>query len=292
MYEIVFPDARLRPFVECYWFLKTRLRPPQQLEEVIFTDARADIVFVYNSPYVRRKPGEAAPQLVRASNVDAQRRYPVRIQQQGPIHLIGVRFRPGGLAPFVSVPVYELSGSTVSLADAFGPAGADLEGKLYDVETGPGRRNARRAQVQLLDEFFLSRLTLPPEHAQVTRWMAAIEQRRGLVSIAHLSRETGYSVRSVDRMFQRVLGLSPKFFARTVRFRHVHYELMRQPEFEWDAIVAAYGYYDQSHFAKDVWALTGVGPRQYREHLTAKRRHPPPNHVQFLQDLPAGQALE
>lgn len=54
----------------------------------------------------------------------------------------------------------------------------------------------------------------------------------------------------------------------------------------WDATVAAYGYYDQSHLAKDVLAMTGATPREYREYLARKHGSPPPNHVQFLQDLP------
>jgi len=321
VYEIFFPAPPLRPFIECYWFLKARVRPPRQLEEVIFTDARADIVFVYSSPYTRTKATAAGPpQLMGASNLDAQRRYPVRIQQQGDIHLIGVRFRPAGLAAFVPLPVHELAGTTVGLQDAFGPDGAALEGKLYDLEgrgqdlaeggsggdgthgfgAGPqgnkgaqrGPARGRQAQVGLLDSFFLSRLATPPAYEPVAAWMAAIEARQGVVSIAQLSRDSGYSVRTVDRLFRQVVGLSPKFFARTVRFRHVHRELLRQPELAWDAIVAGYGYYDQSHFAKDVAALTGVPPKAYRAYLLAKRSDRPPHHVQFLQDSQAVADLE
>lgn len=32
--------------------------------------------------------------------------------------------------------------------------------------------------------------------------------------------------------------------------------------------------------------MTGATPREYREYLARKHGSPPPNHVQFLQDLP------
>lgn len=327
VYEIYLPAPALRPFIECYWFLQAALRPPHQLEEMIFTDARADLVLVYSSPYLRTTAGSparagsptkaglptkagsltkaSAPtsagpspsqpadqrqderhhqqepvrgELMRASNLDAPRRYPVHIRQQGNIDLVGVRFRPAGLAPFVRFPVNQLSGWTVSLFDTFGRPGVELEGKLFDA------RDHRSRQLALLDDFFLSRLTLHPAYHHVKGWMETLERRRGLVSIQQLSRDSGYSIRTVDRLFQQFVGLSPKFFARTVRFRHVHRHLMRHPECDWEDVVVSCGYFDQSHFAKDVLSLAGVSPKAYRAFLLRERDSLPPNFVQFLQD--------
>lgn len=281
VYEIYLPAADLRPFIECYWFLKAIVRPPHQLEEMIFTDARADIVFVYSSPYLRTASGQRAASTqntMRTSNLDAPRPYPVYIHQQGTIDLVGVRFRPGGLAPFVRVPVHELSGWTLSLLDAFGPHGVELEGKLFDAS------GHRPTQVALLDQFFRRRMVLHRAYHQVKHWMDVIEQHRGLIAISRLSEACGYSIRSVDRLFQQFVGLSPKFFARTVRFRYVHRHLMRNPESDWQDIVAFYGYVDQSHFAKDILSLTGAAPKVYRAFLRRQRDSLPPNFVHFLQD--------
>lgn len=279
VYEIRLPCPALRRFIECYWFVNATVGLANQLEELIFTDARADIVFTFGSPYRRVVPQQPErEQVIGSSNVDAQRRYPVRVLQHGQLNLIGVRFRPGGLAPFVRLPVHELSGYTVGLTDAFGPPGAELEGRLFET-TGQHRLQAR-----LLDEFFVSRLTILPEYDRVMGWAEAIEKRDGLVSIRSLSQDVGLSIRSVDRLFRRIIGLPPKFFARTVRLRRVHYQLMHNKTVGWEDIVASYGYFDQSHFAKDIKALTGVDLDAYRAYLSRARAAPPPNHVQFLQD--------
>src|SRR5437588_2556306 len=99
LYDIWGPSPPLRPFIECFWFLHTAVVGPAPLEEIVFTDARADLMLCFGSPYLRRNTGpHAQTQLMRVSHLDAQRRYPVHIIQHGQIDLIGVRFRPGGLA--------------------------------------------------------------------------------------------------------------------------------------------------------------------------------------------------
>ena len=45
VYEIRLPCPALRRFIECYWFVNATGGLANQLEELIFTDARADIVF-------------------------------------------------------------------------------------------------------------------------------------------------------------------------------------------------------------------------------------------------------
>ena len=279
MYAIYLPSAALRPFIECYWFLNTVVMPPESLDELIFTDARADIVFTFGSPYARIRLGQPDQlEFMCASNVDAQRRYPVRIRQHGSLNLVGVRFRPGGLASFIRMPVYELSGHTLGLLDGLGRESAELEERLFEATGSP------HVQSELLDEFLLARLSVHPERRRVMHWVNVIEHHRGVISVRRLAEIAGLSVRSVDRLFRQVVGLSPKFFARTVRFRHVHKRLMQEPGGDPEEIVASYGYHDYSHFVKDFTSLAGVDPKEYSAYLAAKRQSPPPNHVQFLQD--------
>jgi AraC-like DNA-binding protein len=280
VYVVRFPARPLQLFIECFWFLRTEVSPPQQLEEHIFTDGRADIVLSFGSPYLRSRAGrEDHAQLVR-SNLDAQRRYPVNIIQQGQIDLIGVRFRPGGLAAFVRVPVGELDGLTLGLRDVFGQAGDDLEQRLYEAA---GRHDL---QVRLLNGFFMGMLEVPEEHELVAHVAATIERQRGQVSVHGLGDMYGYSIRTLDRQFRQVMGFPPKFYARTVRFRHALNCLVHDPAVEWVDIVATCGYYDQPHFIKEFVEFTGTQPEAYRARLWDDGVPSAPNYVQFLQDNP------
>jgi len=100
MYTIRFPAVPLRPFIECFWFLRVDIAPPERLEEQIFADARADIVINFGSPYLRLDAVEQRTQVMHRSNLDAHRCYPAGIFQQGQIDLVGIRLRPGGRAAF------------------------------------------------------------------------------------------------------------------------------------------------------------------------------------------------
>jgi AraC-like DNA-binding protein len=279
MYEICFPLVPLRPFIECFWFLQTKVVPPAQLEEIIFADARADIVFSFGSPYLRRNAGQQDhTQMMSVSNLDAQRRYPVHISQQGQLHLIGVRFRPGGLAAFIRLPTGELDGLTLGLRDVFGQRGDDLEYQLFEAA------GQRHMQLNLLNEFFMQNLEVRSAHALVTHVAAAIAERHGRAAIRDLSREYGYSIRTLDRLFHQVMGLSPKFYVRIARFRHTLNCLVHRPEIEWADIVSTYGYYDQPHFIKEFVEFTGIRPEAYRAQIHHHGFLSSPNHVQFLQD--------
>lgn len=281
MYVVIFPAAPLRRFIECCWFLRTDIAPSQRLEEHIFTDARADIVFSFGNPYLRAQAGgQAAPQLMHSSNLDAQRRYPVSIVQHGHIDLIGVRFRPGGLAAFLPIPAGELDGLTLGMGEAFGPAGTTLEGQLYDAA------GAQPQQLDLLNTFFLGRLLARPEHALVWQVVATIEQHQGQVTIPRLGQLYGYSARTLDRRFQQVLGFSPKFYARIVRFQGALRCFVHHPAMAWAEIASTYGYYDQPHFVKEFVEFTGTPPEAYRARFQREGFPSAPNHVQFLQDIP------
>jgi AraC-like DNA-binding protein len=281
MYEIYAPAAPLRPFIECFWFLRADITPPARLEEIVFSDARADLVFSFGAPYLRYRADNCAQaEHMTISNLDAQRRYPVHIVQQGQIHLVGVRFRPGGLSALLPLPVYELAGLTFSLRDSFEKDGAELEERLFEAA------DQRRFQLDLLNTFFLPRCAVSPEYTLVMHMASVIEQRRGAVTMTDLSRSYGYSIRTLDRLFQQVIGLPPKFYARTVRFRSILDYLAQHPDATWPDLAPTYGYYDQSHLTKEFISLTGLSPNQYLAQLQRRAHMSPPNHVQFLQDKP------
>lgn len=231
-------------------------------------EARADLIFNFGAPYQRTRLGEATVEH-RASNVDAQRRYPIRIAQQGEVACVGVRFRTGGLTAFTDVPMHILTDRTVPLAEVFGPAGLALEEELR-----------RSASTQLLDDFFRDRWK-PPD-ARFLRLLERIPESAGVEALCSLE---GVSVRTADRLFARHLGLSPKLMARVARFQRALQSLMRDPGVTLAEVAAACGYYDQPHFIKDFRLFSGGVPRQHRGYFPADGPADfAPNVVQFLQD--------
>src|SRR5215207_325937 len=155
MYQIFFPARALQPYIQVYWMVHSPQGQSESIRENIFVDGRADIVFNFGCAYGRRYLTEAGKEeSLAVTNLDGQRQYPVSIVQDGVIDLVGVRFKPGGLAAFLSLPCHEVSNQTVELTSVFGIAATELENRLFDSVDMAGR-------VALLDNFFLSRLSLP-----------------------------------------------------------------------------------------------------------------------------------
>lgn len=276
MYQLFFPAPDLRPFIECYWLARAPEGQSITLRENVFVDGKADILFNFGVAYQRRRlDSSGVEQALPASNLDAQRRYPVAIHQQGAIDLVGVRFRPGGLAAFVPIPAHLLTNETFDLMDNLGGVGRELEGRLFDV------RGESALQVALLDSFFLSQLTSTPAYA-LARYLAGfIEDSSGKLGVHALSRETGYSIRTVDRLFRQSYGFSPKFYARIIRFQHALKMILHRPTMGLLSVALGCGYYDQSHFNKDFADLTGDSPEHYRAQLLTRAASPPPNLSDF-----------
>ncbi|MBI5928230.1 MAG: AraC family transcriptional regulator, partial [Chloroflexi bacterium] len=243
MYHLFFPVPPLKPFIECYWVAKSLPHQLDTLYERIFVDARADILFNFGCAYTRIRLDESRPEQLGLSNLDAQRAYPVIIQQTGEIHLVGVRFKPGGLAAFLPVPIYEISDLTLDIGTMFSSMGRDLESRLYDA-------TSFQQHVGLLDAFFLKRLQPNSSHVYATESARQIERCGGAISIHALSQQVGYSIRTVDRLFRATYGVSPKTYARIVRFRRALQQLKQNPTLTLTSIAQNCGYYDQAHFAK------------------------------------------
>ncbi|MBS9462031.1 AraC family transcriptional regulator [Flagellimonas sp. 389] len=71
---------------------------------------------------------------------------------------------------------------------------------------------------------------------------------------------TGYSYSTLERYFKKETGLPPKAFQTLQRFKKVLRELSTTKNQDWQHYVLQYGYYDQSHFIKEMKRFTGNTP--------------------------------
>lgn len=276
MYELHAPLPPLQPYINNYWMLRSPPGQPMALEERIFVDAHADLMFVLGASY-ERSSTDGRAQTMRATHLDAQRNYPVLIAQQGVIDLVGVRFRPGGLAALLQVPINEISNLTIDMPSAFGHDASDLESQLAEAKTNLDR-------TALLDSFFCKRLA-PADSQVIALYMAqTIEAAKGNIRVADISAQFGYSIRSVDRLFQQVIGFSPKAYARIARFQRALVMVSAPTAMPLIEIALMCGYYDQSHFTRDFTDFSGTTPQRYRQQILARQAALPPNLVQILQE--------
>lgn len=173
--------------------------------------------------------------------------------------------------------VGELNDATVPIDEALGRWGAGLVERL-------GNAAGWEERFVLLDEAFSGLFpadasggeAISPEVAWLRRQLLA---SGGQARVEPLMDETGWSRRLVTERFRTQLGVSPKAYARIVRFRRAAAMLTGVGGDRTLAGVAMdCGYYDQSHLTRDFVALAGCSPTA----LMAESSGEPG--VRFLQD--------
>ena len=68
------------------------------------------------------------------------------------------------------------------------------------------------------------------------------------------------SIKSIERMFNYRVGLSPKSFCRVLRFQKAHEKILRRGLKQLIAVALDSGYFDQAHFNHEYKRLVGCNP--------------------------------
>ncbi|HEY7485172.1 MAG TPA: AraC family transcriptional regulator [Streptosporangiaceae bacterium] len=171
--------------------------------------------------------------------------------------VFGVKFRPGAFQPFLGAPVSILTGRTVPAADRWGAAATELEHAMSgDVDV---------ADLIGVAEAFLRRLRPAPDPnvELVGRVVQALLNDREIARVEDVAQRFGLSMRSLQRLFQRYVGVAPKWVLREYRLHEAAARLAEGTSGTWAEVAAELGYFDQSHFIRDFTAAVGVTPGEY-----------------------------
>src|SRR5262249_17361757 len=138
-----------------------------------------------------------------------------------------------------------------------------------------------------LEEFLLQRALLRTYDLKLIQCAAKLLHRaKGECRIADLANYCQVSVRQLERGFRRVIGTSPKVFARTVRFEQAQRRLMFDPDADLTQLAYECGYFDQAHFIKDFKAFAGKTPSEHARKMRAMQEVLKSKDVVFLQSSP------
>jgi AraC-like DNA-binding protein len=194
----------------------------------------------------------------------------LEVTTTGPVDLLGVRFRPGGLARLLVLNAAELTDTSADLAHFWGGWAEEIWHRLG--EAAPANR------IPMLREMLAARISRRGD-LFVEHCIARIEATHGTVRIRDLERSTGLGGRQLERKFSHQVGISPKVFARIVRFRSVIAAAESADRPDWATLAAELGFADQPHLVREFKAFAGATPTDYFESPGDQSRD-----VGFLQD--------
>ena len=235
------PAPDLAALVDRYWTVRWDLRgqPPHVQETLSY-------------PQVNLVIGTHQPGIFGATT----KRFVATLEGDG--WVIGTKFRPGGFRPFWRGSVSELTDRSVTIAEAFGEPGAELDAAVHAAQASPERC------IALVEAFLRARAPEPDDDvALATKVVALAESDPAMARVTDLAERTGLTVRKLQRLFASYVGVSPRWVLRRFRVHEAAERVARGEVADWSALACELGYFDQAHFIREFKAQTGRTPGEY-----------------------------
>ncbi|MGI5125844.1 helix-turn-helix domain-containing protein [Pseudonocardia sp. CA-107938] len=173
--------------------------------------------------------------------------------------VFGIKFRPGGFLPFLGAPIADLFGRALPAERLWGPDAAELAVAL-DAEP------ALDGLVALAEAFLAARWPAPdPQVELVQRIVRSLLVDREVTRVEEVAERFGIPMRSLQRLFARYVGVSPKWVLRRYRLHEAAARLAEDHDRPWAEVAAELGYFDQSHFIRDFTRAIGLTPVAYAQ---------------------------
>jgi AraC-like DNA-binding protein len=186
-------------------------------------------------------------------------KFSVLLREQGMV--FGIKFRPGGYYPFVSIPISQITDRTIGLAYVFGEDGTALEAAVC-------AQTEEAKMVEHAEQFLRARLPAPdPQVELINQIVDCVVDDRAIVTVDNLVARFGLTKRTLQRMFSQYVGVSPKWVIMRYRLQEAAEQMAAGAITSWTKLALDLGYFDQPHFIKDFKMIVGQTPAEYARSL-------------------------
>ncbi|MFI5317173.1 MAG: DUF6597 domain-containing transcriptional factor [Myxococcota bacterium] len=239
------PGRQLAPFVERVCFSSDDPVAPPLAVRVV-PDGAIDLLFS-----ISRDAGCAA-------HVFGVKTRPLWVETADPRENLLLRLRPGAATRLFGIPASQLTDGALPLDALVGARGGEWCERLF----AAGSAGARCSELERLLGGWSERAAREPDadDALLQQVVSRLRSSRGAARIVALADSLGVGARRLERLFLARVGVTPKAFARILRFAAA----FRSLEAGRDPLSAAlaHGYFDQAHLYRDFRQLAGDPPRR------------------------------
>lgn len=234
----------LARYIEQYWIVRWDLPAPHVQETL-------------PHPSIHWVLGTAGPGLHGVPT----RRFSIELSGRGCV--VGAKFRPGAFYPFYGHPVSELTDRVLPIDAVFEGARA-LEAEIMPLDDDAAR-------IECLEAYLRPRARPTDEAIDLTIAAARLARdERALLTVEALAERVGSSPRTLQRLFRKCVGVSPKWVLRRYRMLEIAERVRSGAHTDWAGVAAELGYFDQAHFIKDFKAQIGRTPAEYAAQWAAR----------------------
>ena len=177
---------------------------------------------------------------------------------EGRSHAFGIKFTPGAFRAFLNAPVSSLADRTVPIREVFGS-------EIEALETVLATSDDEKLSIAAANDFFSARVPQVDESAVLAAEMVnRIFSEPDIRTVDDLSARSSMGKRSLQRLFNEYVGVSPKWVIRRYRLHELLEHLHSGAEPDYAQLALELGYYDQAHLINDFRSIVGYSPGLYQ----------------------------
>jgi AraC-like DNA-binding protein len=256
------PHPLLSPYVAKMCVFESSGRLPAMERKLIVPNANFKLTHTYRNGIEARIGDnifiQGEDKLSLTGLIDA----PVMLdpQKDAQTGTIIIEFNPLGAYRFFHLSYAEVKNQIVELEDLIGNRAEELQSQLAEA-------NSVTQKLQLLQNFLIKLLEKTVTDPIYDYCINRISDSKGLVSVAQLEKETGYSSRWLHTKFSEHLGTGPKNLSEIVRFKQFYQVYSAGVKSQGLKEHIYHYYHDQSHFIRAFKRFTGSTPTELQNSM-------------------------
>ncbi|AZK48068.1 helix-turn-helix domain-containing protein [Paenibacillus lentus] len=232
------PSDSLRFFIQHYWLVDWDLRGQPPYTQEVLQHPGVNVVFQPGNSYI--------------CGIESKKSLNI-LQDKGQI--VGILFRPGAFHSYFKASVSTLTDQIVNISDYFSLDINSFEKQLFSLQN-------QDEKIKFVEQLLQQNM---PEHDKTVDLLNEVVDKiiynADITKVEHLVDQFEISKRTLQRLFQQYIGVSPKWVIRRYRM-HEAVELIERGV-DITQLAMDLGYFDQAHFSKDFKAAIGKSPKQY-----------------------------
>lgn len=185
---------------------------------------------------------------------------PYNVQMSKDIYATHIRFKPSGIYPLTNLPLKEVLNGQVALDQLLTIDPNEIYNRM-------GELSDPKQQIDLFEEWILAAYQESSQHHRFEYGMQLIEDLKGNISVKDLSLKLNSNYKSLDRWFNKMVGMNPKQYLQIARFKNILDSVEQQQNTDWMSLVVEFDFHDQAHFTHSFKKFAGMSPEQYKASL-------------------------
>ncbi len=177
---------------------------------------------------------------------------------------VGTMFTPAAGRLVLGRSVATLTDDWVDLAEVLPPRHADLvDAVRAAMEPDPHAVGSHGAAIAAVEDWLATYVPVDEPGLAVNHLVGWLHEHPEVTRVREVAAELGMSERSLQRLVEQRVGLSPKWLIQRRRLHDAVEALKAGTGASLADVAADLGYTDQAHFTHDFRTVTGMTPGEY-----------------------------